>query len=76
MRRGYLLKESIRCIWSAVNVDFKELLTLEALHGMRYLNALLFLKKALSMCADKPLVRVLDIHGLERIQKFLHSYFI
>jgi transposase-like protein len=64
MRRGYLLKEYIRCVWSAVNVDFKKLLTLEALYGRRYLNALLFLKKALSMCTDKPLVRVLDIHRL------------
>jgi transposase-like protein len=34
------------CIWSAVDVDSKELLALEASYGRSSLNALAFLKKA------------------------------
>jgi transposase-like protein len=45
-------------VWSAVDVDSKELLALEASYGRSSLNALAFLKKALRMCTDKPLVLV------------------
>jgi transposase-like protein len=45
-------------VWSAVDVDSKELLALEASYGRRCLNALSFLKKALRMCSNKPLVIV------------------
>jgi transposase-like protein len=43
-------------VWSAVDVDSKELLALEASYGRSSLNALAFLKKALRMCTNKPLV--------------------
>jgi hypothetical protein len=45
-------------VWSAVDVDSKELLALEASYGRSSLNAPSFLKKALRMCTDKPLVLV------------------
>ncbi len=45
-------------VWSAVDVDSKELLALEASYGRSSLNALAFLKKALRMCTNKPLVLV------------------
>jgi len=45
-------------IWSAVDVDSGELLALEASYGRSCLNALLFLKKALKICIDKPIVIV------------------
>jgi putative transposase len=45
-------------VWSAVDVDSKELLALEASYGRSSLNAPSFLKKALKMCTDKPLVLV------------------
>jgi transposase-like protein len=45
-------------VWSAVDVDSKELLALEASYGRSSLNALTFLKKALKMCTDRPLVLV------------------
>jgi putative transposase len=52
------VKKSYVYIWSAVDVDSKELLALEASYGRSCLNALSFLKKALRMCTDKPLVLV------------------
>jgi transposase-like protein len=45
-------------VWSAVEVDSKELLAPEASYGRSSLNALTFLKKALKMCTNKPLVLV------------------
>jgi transposase-like protein len=45
-------------VWSAVDVDSRELLALEASYCRSSLNALAFLKKALKMCANKPLVLV------------------
>ena len=45
-------------VWSAVDVDSKELLALEASYGRSSLNALAFLKKASRMCINKPLVLV------------------
>jgi transposase-like protein len=45
-------------VWSAVDVDSKELMALEASYGRSSLNALSFLKKALRMCTNKPLVIV------------------
>jgi putative transposase len=45
-------------VWSAVDVDSKELLVLEASYGRSSLNALAFLKDALRMCTDKPLVLI------------------
>jgi len=45
-------------VWSAVDVDSKELLALEASYGRSSLNALAFLKKALRMRTNKPLVIV------------------
>jgi len=41
---------------TAVDVDSGELLALEASYGRSSLNALSFLRKALRMCTDKPLV--------------------
>jgi putative transposase len=52
------VKKSHVYVWSAVNVDSKELLALEASYGRSSLNALAFLKKALRMCINKPLVLV------------------
>jgi putative transposase len=52
------VKKSYVYIWSAVDVDSRELLALEASYGRSCLNALSFLKKALRMCTDKPLVLV------------------
>jgi len=43
--------------WSAVEW-IKELLALEASYGRSSLNALSFLRKALRMCINKPLVLV------------------
>jgi transposase-like protein len=51
-------------VWSAVDVDSRELLVLEASHGRSCLNALAFLKKALRMCTNKPLVIVDRVHGI------------
>jgi putative transposase len=45
-------------VWSAVDVDSKESPALEASYGRSSLNALSFLKKALKMCTNKPLVIV------------------
>jgi transposase-like protein len=52
------VKKSYVYVWSAVDVDSKELLALEASYGRSSLNALSFLKKALRMCTNKPLVLV------------------
>jgi transposase-like protein len=52
------VRKSYVYIWSAVDVDSKELLALEASYGRSSLNALAFLKKALKMCTNKPLVIV------------------
>jgi putative transposase len=53
------VKKSYVYIWSAVDVDSsRELLALEASYGRSSLNALSFLKKALRMCTNKPLVLV------------------
>jgi transposase-like protein len=51
------VKKSYVYIWSAVDVDSKKLLALEASYGRSSLNALAFLKKALKMCTNKPLVK-------------------
>jgi len=45
-------------VWSAVDVDSKELLALEASYGRGCLNASLFLKKAFKLCINKPKVVV------------------
>jgi transposase-like protein len=45
-------------MWSAVDVDSKELLTLEASYVRSSLNTLTFSTKALKMCTNKPLVIV------------------
>jgi transposase-like protein len=45
-------------VWFAVDVDSRELLALVASYGRSCLNALAFLKKALRMCTNKPLVLV------------------
>jgi putative transposase len=52
------VKKSYVYVWSAVDVDSKKLLALEASYGRSSLNALTFLKKALKMCTNKPLVIV------------------
>jgi putative transposase len=51
-------------VWSAVDVDSRELLVLEVSYGRSCLNALAFLKKALRMCTNKPLVIVDRVHGI------------
>jgi transposase-like protein len=52
------VKKSYVYVWSAVDVDSKELLALEASYGRSCLNAFIFLKKALKMRTNKPLVIV------------------
>jgi transposase-like protein len=52
------VKKSYVYVWSAVDVDSKKLPALEASYGRSSLNALSFLKKALKMCTNKPLVIV------------------
>jgi transposase-like protein len=47
MRLSYLSRNHYVYVWSAVDVDSKELLALEASYGRSSLNALAFLKKAL-----------------------------
>jgi transposase-like protein len=74
------VKKSYVYVWSAVDVDSRELLALEASYGRSSLNALAFLRKALRMCTNKPLVIVdrgpwyrwaLERLGLEyRYEKF------
>jgi putative transposase len=74
------VKKSYVYVWSAVDVDSKELLALEVSYGRNCLNALAFLKKALRMCTNKPLVIIdmgpwyrwaLERLGLEyRYEKF------
>jgi putative transposase len=58
------VKKSYVYVWSAVDVDSKELLALEASYGRSCLNALAFLKKALKMCTNKPPVIVDKGHGI------------
>jgi putative transposase len=43
-------------VWSAVDVDSRELLALEESYGRSSLNALAFLKKALRICTNKPII--------------------
>jgi len=67
-------------VWSAVDVDSGELLALDASYGRSCLNTITFLKKALKLCSNKPLVIVdrgpwyrwaLDRLGLEyRCERF------
>ncbi|MCL7389982.1 MAG: hypothetical protein LZ173_08670, partial [Thaumarchaeota archaeon] len=45
-------------VWSAVDVDSKELLALEASYGRSSLNAFLRNVRASKMCINKPLVIV------------------
>ena len=52
------VKKSHVYLWSAVDMDFKELLALEVSYGRSSLNALSFLKKTFRMCTNKPLVLV------------------
>jgi transposase-like protein len=40
-------------VWSAVDVDSRELLTLEASYGRSSINALAFLKKALCVLTSR-----------------------
>jgi transposase-like protein len=58
-------------VWSAVDVDSRELLALEESYGRSSLNALAFLKKALRICTNKPIVlgehlRVLEVRYEEQ----------
>jgi transposase-like protein len=59
------VKKSYVYVWSAVDVDFKELLALEASYGRSSLNALSFLKEALRICTNKPLVLVDRAHSID-----------
>jgi len=45
-------------VWSAVDVDSGGLLALDVSYGRSCLNAITFLKKALKLCSNKPLVIV------------------
>jgi transposase-like protein len=56
--RQLRVKKSYVYVWSAVDVDSRELLVLKMSYGRSSLNALSFLKKALKMCTNKPLVIV------------------
>lgn len=44
--------------WSAVDIDSRELLTIEASYGRSCLNALEFLRKALKLCINSSEVIV------------------
>jgi putative transposase len=52
------VKKSYVYVWSAVDVDSRELLALEASYGRSSLNASAFLKKTLRVCKNKPMVIV------------------
>lgn len=52
------LKVKKAYVCSAIDIDSKELLALEASYGRSCLNALIFLKKALKLCLNKPMVIV------------------
>jgi len=56
LMRQLRVKKSYVYMWSAVNVDSRELLVLKMSYGRGSLNALSSLKKALKMCTNKPLV--------------------
>jgi len=45
-------------MWCAVNVDSGELIALEASYERSCLNALIFLKKALKLCINRPMIVV------------------
>ena len=60
LRRCIAIDETKLCIkktwvyvWSAIDVDSKELLALEVSHGGSCLNTLLFPKKVLKLCINK-----------------------
>ena len=53
------VKKSYVYVWSAIDADSRELLALETSYGGSSLNTPSFLRAALRMCANKPLV-VLD----------------
>ena len=59
-------------VWSAVDVDSGELLALEASYGRSCLNALIFLRKALKICINKPLVIVDRGHGIHGLWRGLN----
>jgi transposase-like protein len=53
------VKKSYVYVWSAIDVDSRELLALETSYSRSSLNTPSFLRAALRMCTNKPLV-VLD----------------
>ena len=53
------VKKSYVYVWSAIDADSRELLALETSYGGSSLNTPSFLRAALRMCTNKPLV-VLD----------------
>ena len=52
------VKKVVVYVWSAVDVNSGELLALEASYGRSCPNSLIFLKKALKKCLNKPTVIV------------------
>ncbi|MEM4383955.1 MAG: hypothetical protein QXH32_04685 [Candidatus Caldarchaeum sp.] len=57
----------IVCVWSVVDVDLGELLALEASYGRSCMNALKFIRKALKLFINKPMVMVDRVHGIHEL---------
>ncbi|MEM2179034.1 MAG: DDE-type integrase/transposase/recombinase [Candidatus Methanomethylicaceae archaeon] len=57
-------------IWSTIDINSKELLVLEASYERSCIDALIFLKKVLKLCKNKPKIIV------EVISKYLRISFI
>jgi transposase-like protein len=52
-------------VWSAVDVDSRELLALEASYGRSSINALTFLKKALCVLTSRW-YWLIEAHGIDK----------
>ncbi|MEM1560367.1 MAG: DDE-type integrase/transposase/recombinase [Nitrososphaerota archaeon] len=58
------VKGSIVYVWSAVDVDSRELLALEASYCRSCLNTIKFIKKVLKLCLNKPKIKLIEVHGI------------
>ncbi|MEM2178746.1 MAG: DDE-type integrase/transposase/recombinase [Candidatus Methanomethylicaceae archaeon] len=52
------IKKKIVYIWSAIDINSKEILVLEARYGRSCIDALIFLRKVLKLCKNKPKIIV------------------
>ncbi|MEM2178628.1 MAG: DDE-type integrase/transposase/recombinase [Candidatus Methanomethylicia archaeon] len=48
------IKKKIVYIWFAIDIDSKEILVLKARYGRSCIDALIFLRKVLKLCKNKP----------------------